>query len=167
MINIIYTLLTIAAGMLLGVAGVFLSRKRMSPIKIVFSCLGMMFLLWGCGTIGILCQQKICHTDNLDWFDIIAVAVVILFGFIAGEFTALIPLIRQEIKQGEKLDWRIMIYSCALIVTPLALWGYALYHGSLFSTLNLLSVMVIGGFAIIGIIFIVDSICFYIWRHIH
>ena len=165
MINLIYTLLTIAAGMLLGVAGVFLSRKRMSPIKIVFSCLGMMFLLWGCGTIGILCQQKICHTNNLDWFDITAVAIVIFFGFTAGTFIALIPQIKQELKQGKKLIWRAITYPLAIIVTPLILWGYALNHGSVFSTLNLLSIMVIGGFAIIATIFIVDSICFYIWKH--
>ena len=167
MMNLIFTLLTIAGGMLLGSAGVFLSRKRMSPIKIVFSGFGMMFLLCGCGIIGILCQQKICHTDNLDWFDIITVAIVILFGFIGGAFVALLPQIKKEIRQDKKLDWRVIIYACAFIITPLTMWGYALYHGSVFSTLNLLSVMVICGFTIISIIFIIDNICLYIWRHLH
>ena len=161
MAHITYTLLTIAVGILLGSVGVFITRRRMSPIKIVFSGLGMMFLLWGCGTVGILCQQKICHTDNLDWFDITAVAIVILFGSVVGTFIALIP----QIKQDKKLIWRAIIYPLTITATPLILWGYALNSGSIFSSLNLLAIMVIGGFMIIGIIFLIDNICLYIWRH--
>ena len=137
----------------------------MSDIQTFLSRVIILLMLLGGGILGILCEQQILQTEHLDLFDITAVVVVLFYGIAIGIFIALSPQIRLEIQQGKKLIWRAIIYPLTITATPLILWGYALNNGSIFSSLNLLAIMVIGGFMIIGIIFLIDSICLHIWRH--
>ena len=123
MINFIYTLLTLAAGILLGSAGVFLFTKKLSDIQTVFAGLGMMLLLCICGAFALWCEEMSGNPHSLiPWFDIISTAIILFFGVYLAMVLHSQAEIKKALKEWKKRDWISIAAATLLAKLPLIIW---------------------------------------------
>ena len=123
MINLVFTLLALAAGVLLGSAGVFLFTKKLSDTQTVFAGLAMMLLLWICGAFALWCEEMSGNPHSLiPWFDIISTAMILLFGIYLAIVFHSRKEIKKELKEWKKRDWISIAAATLLAKLSLIIW---------------------------------------------
>ena len=122
MINLLFTLLTLAAGIFWGSTGVFVSKKNLTAIKAVFACFGMYFLLLICCLTGAICEERVNPNHWFKFMPLVTTCIILLYGIFLGILFSLKKDIKQEFKKENKTHWITVICSVALIKIPLVLW---------------------------------------------
>ena len=85
MINLFYTLLTFAGGILLGSAGVFISNKKTdTATQTVLWCLLMLPLFFGSVALGVWCENQVHPHSLVPIISQAMVALVWFYGLILG-----------------------------------------------------------------------------------
>lgn len=151
--NLLLTLLTLAGGIFIGSAGVFLSRKKMSNIQNVFAWFGLLILLFAVGTIGILCEEKVNTSHIFPFISEITTTIIIVYGIMLGIILLLSRDLKKEIEEGKKIQWLTIAASLGFTKLPLILW--IILSASYFTCWNTLTIAIILGFTITTVLYIV------------
>lgn len=163
MMNLLLTLLTLAGGIFIGSAGVFLSRKKMSNIQNVFAWFGLLILLFAVGTIGILCEEKINFSRVFPFLSEITTAIIIVYGIILGIIISLRGDIEKEIKKGKKSDWQTILGGLGFAKFPLIIWIVLCFAP--LSCWNALAFAIMLGFTLTTVLYIVFGFATWIHKH--
>ena len=123
MINLVFTLLALAAGILLGSAGVFLFTKKLSDIQTVFAGLAMMLLLCIFSAFALWCEEMSGNPHSLvPWFDSISTAIILSFGIYLAIVFHSRKEIKKALKEWKKRDWIAVASATLLAKLPLIIW---------------------------------------------
>lgn len=128
--NLIYTLLTLAAAILLGSAGVFLAKKKLSNISTTFAWFIMWFLLLICCLIGAICEEQVNGTHILTFLPWLTTGIILIYGIILGICISFIPEVRKELKKNKKIEWITLSCITVLTILPIILWGILMFFSS-------------------------------------
>ncbi len=161
MMNLLLTLLTLAGGIFIGSAGVFLSRKKMSNIQNVFAWFGLLILLFAVGTIGILCEEKVNTSHIFPFISEITTAAIIIYGIFLGIVISLSSEVKQAFK--EKNENLTLAGAAGFTVLPLALW-IVLSIGTPYSYWSCLAGAIFLGFTIASVLWIIFSFATYLFN---
>jgi len=121
MMNFIFTLVTLAMGILFGSAGASLSKKRMSRAKTTFAWLGMLPLLCFCCIIAAWCEEHV-NTNLFNFIAWIPTVLILIYGTILGVYGSFIPELKKELKEVKKIEWITLACINILTILPAILW---------------------------------------------
>ena len=153
--NFIFTIVTLACGMLVGVIATFVAKNKKSKTLTGIAWLGVLFILFLTMVVGYLCEQQTNSKHFLPFMPWVTTATIVIYGIFWGIVISLSSEVKQAFK--EKNENLTLAGAAGFTVLPLALW-IVLSIGTPYSCWSCLAFSVFLGFTVASVLWFFFSI---------